>query len=427
MRAGFPVLILCFFCFFLQAEGKTVWSSVDSTSRVKPKWWQILDRPNQVPRKSTLYFFPLPMLSFNPTNNFLIGVGTGFNWFSGEPSDTRISTAHIGVAYTLKKQILSTFRSSIYTNHDNWILLGDWRYQISSQPGFGIGTGPQTDNLANGVHFNDNPYGSEPSNIKLIYFNYVRLYETVLRRVVDKFYLGIGYHLDYYYHINDALLNLSTPVPVITNYYTYNSIHGFNQTGSILSGASVNAIYDTRDNQNAPHKGRYAYISFKYNPVFLGSNKNSSTIWLEYRDYLNFTRDYHNLLGFWVFGNFVTSGTIPYMNLPAIGWDQYGKSGEGYILGRFRGESLVFGEVEFRRHLFGIKGNPNFMGMAVFANATSAGSKDNNINLFKYVDPAFGTGLRVNISSVVRMNAILDYAIGFYGSMGIYLKLNEAF
>ncbi len=368
------------------------------------------------------------MLSFNPTNNFLIGVGIGVNWFWGKPADTRISTTHLGVAYTLKNQILSALRSSIYTNHDNWILLGDWRYQISSQPGFGIGTGPQTDKLTNtGVQFNDNPYGTEPGNVKLIYFNFLRLHETVLRRVIDKFYLGLGYHLDYYYHINDALLNLIAPVPVVTNYYSYTAANGFNQNSSWLSGVSLNAIYDTRDNQNTPHSGRYAFVSYKYNPVFLGSNKSSGTIWLEYRDYLNFTRDYHNLLCFWAFGNFVTNGTVPYMNLPAIGWDQFGKSGEGYIQGRFRGESLMFGEVEFRRHLFGIKNNPELLGMVVFANVTTAQSKENDIHLFQYLDPAFGTGLRISISNIVRMNAVLDYAIGFYGSMGVYLKLNEAF
>ena len=276
-------LLSPFFCFCAAAaaQDKTAIAPADTNSIKIVKWWQILKKPPEAPRQRAIYFFPLPMLSFNPTNNFLIGVGVGVNWFSGKPADTRISTTHLGIAYTLKNQILSALRSSIYTNHDNWILLGDWRYQISSQPGFGIGTGPQTDKLTNtGVTFNDNPYGTEPANVKLIYFDFLRLHETVLRRVIDKFYLGLGYHLDYYYHMNDALLNLTAPVPVITNYYSYTAANGFNQNSSWLSGISVNAIYDTRDNQNTPHSGRYAFVSYKYNPVFLGSNKNSGTIWL---------------------------------------------------------------------------------------------------------------------------------------------------
>jgi hypothetical protein len=420
------ILIICFCSFHVIAQDSAAIATTDSAA-AKVKWWQFLKKVPKPPHKGSVYYFPLPMLSFNPTNNFLVGVGCGFNWYGGGPSDTRLSSAHIGVAYTLKNQILSAVRTSIYTNHDNWILIGDWRYQLSSQPGFGLGTGPQTDNLANGVHFNDNPYLPEPANVKLVYFNFLRLHETVLRRVIDKFYLGLGYHLDYYYHIDDKLLDLKAAVPVITDYYSYTISNGFNPATSVLSGVSVNAVYDTRDNQNAPNTGRYAFVSYKYNPVFLGSSRNSGTIWIEYRDYVNFTRDHHNILCFWAFGNFVTSGQAPYMNLPAIGWDQYGKSGEGYMQGRFRGESLLFGEIEYRRHLFGIKNYPNLLGLVVFANMTTADSKENDISLFRYVAPAFGTGLRVSVSTVVRMNAVLDYAIGLYGSMGVYLKLNEAF
>jgi hypothetical protein len=65
--------------------------------------------------------------------------------------------------------------------------------------------------------------------------------------------------------------------------------------------------------------------------------------------------------------------------------------------------------------------------MVVFANMTTASSKENNIALFKYVDPAFGTGLRVNVSPIARIRVAVDYAIGFYGSMGIYFRLNETF
>jgi outer membrane protein assembly factor BamA len=239
--------------------------------------------------------------------------------------------------------------------------------------------------------------------------------------------MGMGYHFDYYYNVKDKLLNLNATTPLITNYYIYNVNNGFSQTSSLLSGVSIDAVYDTRDNQNNPHKGRYALLSFRYNPVFLGSNNNSSTLYAEYRDYVNFTRDNHNILAFWAIGNFTTSGVLPYWNLPTIGWDQFSKSGEGYVQGRFRGQNLIFGQTEYRRHLFGIKNNPSFMSMVVFANMTTASSKENNIALFKYVDPAFGTGLRVNVSPIARIRVAVDYAIGFYGSMGIYFRLNETF
>ena len=413
----------------LVAQDKPAASSIDSTAPKKiVKWLQILQKTPKPPRKGAIYFIPIPIFSVNPTSSFQLGVGATLNWFSGEPVDTRLSNSSVGVSYTLKNQLISSLKTSIYTKHDNWILLGDWRYQMSSQPGFGIGTGRQSATLSSpAIVINDNPYGTQAPGVQVITYNFARVYETALRKVIDKFYMGMGYHFDYYYNVKDKLLNLNATTPLITNNYIYNVNNGFSQTSSLLSGVSIDAVYDTRDNQNNPHKGRYALLSFRYNPVFLGSNNNSSTLYAEYRDYVNFTRDNHNILAFWAIGNFTTSGVLPYWNLPTIGWDQFSKSGEGYVQGRFRGQNLIFGQTEYRRHLFGIKNNPSFMSMVVFANMTTASSKENNIALFKYVDPAFGTGLRVNVSPIARIRVAVDYAIGFYGSMGIYFRLNETF
>jgi hypothetical protein len=402
-------------------------AATDTTTAKKAKWWQYFTKPMPA-RQGAVYFIPIPIFSVNPTSAFQFGVGAALNWFSGNPADTRISGASAGIAYSVKKQTTTSLKTVIYTSHDNWMLQGDWRYQATSTPGFGIGTGKQSATLATpAVVINDNPYATQPPGVKVIKYNFARIYEVALRRIISRFYMGAGYHLDYYYHVNDQLLNLNAPNPVITAYYAYNVANGFSQTSTLLSGASVEALYDTRDNQNTPHKGRYALLQFRYNSTYLGSSKNSSTIYAEYRDYINFTRDNHNILAFWTFGNFLTSGALPYWNLPTIGWDQFSKSGEGYVRNRFKGEELIFGQTEYRRHLFGIKNNPAFMGMVLFANATTASSKESGIPLFKYVDPAFGAGLRVNVSPVARIKLAIDYAIGFYGSMGLYFGLNETF
>ena len=184
--------------------------------------------------------------------------------------------------------------------------------------------------------------------------------------------MGLAYHIDYYTKMQDDELNLNVSEPVTSNYYNYNAEHGFKQSGSILSGVSANAIYDTRDNQNNPYKGRYAYVSFRYNPVFLGSDKNSSTIWLEYRDYADIKHNHYNILAFWAYGNFVTSGAVPFLDLPSCGSDQFGRSGEAYINGRFKGEGFLFGVVEYRRHLFGVKNFPDLLGLALFVNMNTA-------------------------------------------------------
>lgn len=431
------IFITCLFNFHSVAQDSSAIAIVDiiarkpaspSSSNKFKQFLKMLSEPARPARMGKLYAFPIPLFSASPTVNFLYGIGATGSWYSGDPKDTRISNAQIGIAYTVKNQFISTMKSAIYLRHDDWILYGDWRFLISSVPGFALGTGPQGDRLAsNGAEFNDDPYASQSSKVQLLYYDYVRVYETALRRVTDRFYMGLAYHLDYYTNVQDKELNLKAPEPVTSNFYTYNVTNGFSQTSSVLSGVSVNAVYDSRDNQNNPYAGRFAYIYFKYNPAFFGSSKNSSTIWMEYRDYADITHNHYNILAFWVYGNFVTSGEMPYLNLPQSGGDQFGKSGKGYINGRFKGEQIMFGEVEYRRHLFGIKNYPYFFGLALFANVNTAGAKEDDIKLCQYFDPAFGGGIRINVSRVPRSNVAIDYAVGFYGSQGLYLRINEAF
>jgi len=54
-------------------------------------------------------------------------------------------------------------------------------------------------------------------------------------------------------------------------------------------------------------------------------------------------------------------------------------------------------------------------------------SDANNNGLFKYWEPAFGSGLRVLFNKKSRTNICLDYAKGKYGSSGMFFALNEAF
>lgn len=387
------------------------------------------EKKKRAPQKGDIYFNPVPVFGVNPAFGFIYGAGTSTSWYMGDPSNTRLSSALAGIAYTTKQQLLFTVKSSVYTAHDNLILLGDWRYLNSSQPTFGTGTGPQSAKLAaNGFEYDEGAFSKPLEEAQMLSFKFVRFHETALKKIKDNFYLGIGYHLDYYSNIDDKLLQLDSVPPVITSYYAYNQFNGFAQDKNTLSGVSLNAMYDSRDNQNNPYKGRYAFASFHYNPEFIGSTKNSSTLWLEYRDYLNITKEnHHNILAFWSFANLNTSGTLPYMDLPALGWDQYGKSGRGYVQGRFRGTNLLYGEMEFRKHLFGTTKNPDLMGMVAFVNVTSASGNGNNIDLLEYVEPGYGLGMRLMLSKQARTNIALDYAFGNYGSHGFYIRLNETF
>ncbi|AGA80416.1 BamA/TamA family outer membrane protein [Echinicola vietnamensis] len=385
-------------------------------------------KKNDPPQKGSLYLSPVPVIGANPAFGFIYGVGGSASWFMGDPASTKISNALLGVAFTTKKQTIITLKSTVYGEDNDFIMLGDWRYLDSSQPTWGLGTGPQSARLAsNDFNFDDGSIEGN-SEADMMEFKFFRFYQTFLKKINSKgFYAGLGVHVDIFSDIKDQLLDLEASTPVITPYYAYNETYGFDQEKSTLVGLSFNGVLDTRDNVNNPYAGRYAMVNFKVNPTFLGSDQSSTQLWMEYRDYFNLTDDNNNILALWTYANLTVSGDLPYMNLPAIGWDQYSKSGEPYSQGRFRGRNLMFGGVEYRKHLFATRKNPRFMGAILYLNATTANGKANGINLFEYVEPGYGLGLRFNISQKARTNIGIDYGWGNYGTSGLFLRLNENF
>jgi len=278
----------------------------------------------------------------------------------GDPGTTKLSSALFGLAFTTKSQTIVTLKSTMYSENNDFIFMGDWRYLNSSQPTYGLGTGPQSAKLAsNDFGFDDGSIEGN-SEADMLEFSFFRFYETAFKKLGDKgFYAGLGVHLDLFRNVTDNLLDLEADPQVITPYYAYNKEYGFKQDESTLVGVSFNGMFDTRDNINDPYTGRYLLASFKVNPEFVGSDKNSSSLWLEYRDYFNFSKNKTNILAIWTYANITTSGELPYMNLPAIGWDQYAKPDEPYAQGRFRGNNLLFGGVEYRQHIWGTEKNLN--------------------------------------------------------------------
>lgn len=379
-------------------------------------------------RQNKLYLSPLPVISSNPAFGFVYGAAASGSIFLGDPSTTSMSSGMVTATYSTKKQLMFTFKPIIYTKNNRWMMLADYRLFFSSQPTYGLGTGPASDILSSdGDNYDENSQANN-NEAELMDFDLIRLYQTALKEIKPGFYLGLGYHLDIYNNIYDHLLDLDSNPPNLTNHYSYSIKHGFNPEKYTVSGFSINAIYDTRDNVANAYTGRYAFISYKVNPEFLGSDKNSSTLWLEYRDYFSVSKkNPRNIIALWTYANFSTSGQLPYMSLPALGWDHMGRSGRAYPQGRWRGDDLYYLETEYRFPLPIIKKKPDLLGAVVFASITTASSKDNSIDLFQYIEPAAGIGLRILLQKQARTNLTIDYGWGSNGEGAFYLNLTEYF
>jgi hypothetical protein len=368
----------------------------------------------------------LPNISSNPTNGFILGVGGAFGWRMGPKETTSVSSAPFTAAVTSKSQLILFVKPNIYTKDNGYFLQGDWRFYIYSQPTYGLGTNaPDTLTVPEGVSWMGEAAGGDSALFPMKY-NFVRIHEIVNRRIVGELYAGIGYHLDYYYSIVDEKYSPATDsTPELqTPHHYYSANNDFSTKDYMLSGISLNAVYDTRDNQISPYKGIYANLNYRVNPTWLGSDQACSSLWLEFRTYLGLSRKTpRNLIGFWAFGNFSLNGKMPYLTLPALGEDQRCRSGRGYTNGRYRGDDIVYAEVEWR---FPITPCSKILGGVVFVNAVTTSNSQNDIKLFEYVRPAVGFGIRVMVNKYFRTNINLDFAIG-KESKGFYFSGQETF
>lgn len=361
-----------------------------------------------------IYISPVPLISSEPSQGVLFGVAATAGSYFGDPKNTIMSNAFLMAAYTTKDQILIALKSNAYTSENKYNFIGDYRVFFSSQETFGLGTGVSE----NQTGYNPNDTGD------LMEFDLVRFHQTVLKKVGTDLYAGLGYHLDVYSNINDINFNEGQQ----TAHSTYSKQYGYDSEGYMSSALSFNLSYDTRDVIGNAYQGSYIFGSFKVLPEFLGNDYGATSLWLEYREYFKLSKDHpRRILALWTYFNSVTSGQVPYMSLPALGWDQMGRSGRGFKQGRFRGEGLYYAEVEYRTALPVLKSKPDLFGAVFFANMTTASNSDAEIRLFDTVEPAFGAGLRVMLRKASRANLTIDYAKGLNGDSGFYLNLSETF
>ena len=343
-----------------------------------------------------------PTIGSKPTTGFTAGLNGNMAFFRGDPKTTHISTMTGGFRLSQKKQVLSGFRLSMFTADDRWYLQGDHRLQWSSQNTYGLGA----DTLKDGAE-----------NVK---FTAIKIYETAYRHVARGLFVGAGLNLSSHSDVrpSDGLLTAWDQ----SAYMTYNQQHGFSADGQSSGGTTVGLLYDTRDNGINPQRGWLASSAYRsFYKGFLGGDASWQELYLDVRTYKKITSDGRQRLAFWGMSDLVTAGTAPYLDLPTTGGD--GRSARGYGEGRYRGNHLAYGEVEYRGTLTG----NGLLGFVVFANTTTIDNAAAGQKLFETWAPAVGTGLRLLLNKRSRTNLATDYAWGKAGARGFYLGIQEAF
>ncbi|WP_281226118.1 BamA/TamA family outer membrane protein [Flavobacterium aquiphilum] len=359
------------------------------------------------------FLLVIPIIGVNPATGFSYGATSQYT-FKGKEATDKYSSANLGVTFTTEKQLLVNVKNNILLKNNSIYLRGDYRLYIFTQPNYGLGTNIIPKNR-------DQPDFNIESIEEPMDYNYFKFHQSSSWEIKKDFYVGGGVEIDWYSSIYDK--NLDIVNGKFTHHYNYSLQNGFDPNEYFVNGLSANFIYDSRDNQINTRKGWFANANYRFNWGLFNNQKASSVLNTEVRYFLPLDPKREQfVLGFWGLGQFVTKGAVPYLNLPAIGWDQRSRSGEGYTQGLFRGNSLAYLQVELR---FPITCNQLLSGTA-FTNFISTSDKYDRVHLFEFVQPAFGVGLRLLIDKATRTNLIFDYAVGNH-SNGFYLNAGETF
>ena len=338
----------------------------------------------------------LPSVGYNPAYGAFIGVSATFAGWLGDPKTTTTSSGSAGISYSTTQQTSIQFKSDFFTPGNGYDFKGDWRYLDTSQDTYGLGS-----LLPEQTAY---PMG----------FVMYRFFETVYRRVPQTpFYIGLGYHFSNYQEIVDQRADQGERTPYTVYQFGY-------PKHTIASGLSANVLYESRDNTINATRGLYWNASVRGFPEALGSDDNWQSLWSDLRVYPHVPRQGRNVLAFW---NYVwlTFGHAPYLDLPAIGWDTYGRGGRGYIQGRIRGRNQMYNEAEYRVALSrdGLWGMVGFA--SLMATTSAAGSA------FGQVDPGGGVGLRMKFNKRSATNLTVDLSWGQSQPGRFFFGMQEVF
>lgn len=387
---------------------------------------EALNKPPKKDKGKSGSFLLIPIIGSNPATGFMFGIG-GQYAFKSPGANTNYSMLSGSVQFTTKKQMLILLKNNVYTKNNNIFFSGDWRFLIFSQSTYGLGTNAPEGGV---LDYQYNLGGLETADDSLaqpLNFNFIRFYQSASFRILKKvkgLYLGVGYHLDYYFKIKDEKLKLNPGDSLITSHYAYNKHYGFNEKEYYASTLNVNIVYDTRDNIINPYKGYFFMTSWRGGFKLLGNKKNANFFNLEWRSFHPLSKkNPRHLMAFWLLGDFAPEGEFPYLILPATAYDQRSRSARGYTQGRFRGNNMMYGEAEYR---FPLSPCGGIWGGVLFANATTASNPTQSLGLFESVKPGYGFGLRLMVDKKTRTNLAIDMGFGDK-SFGFYLAASETF
>ena len=338
----------------------------------------------------------VPTVGYTYSTGFTAGASSVTTFYTQRDHDKNVSVVNLQAFYDSHQQKTFMTQSNIWAWDDQFKFVTDLRLTKYPDVTYGLGS------------------SSKMSNADDLDYDYLRFYQTILKKVTTNFYAGLGYSLDYHSSITETGVPGSNTVSAFKRYGESPS--------SRSSGFTMDMLYDSRTNPVNALGGTYANVVFRQNLKSLGSDSKWSSVQIDIRKYFKLSKYSNNVLAFWSYTWLTLNGKPPYLDLPSVGNDTYNNTGRGYAIDRFRGRNMLYLESEYR---FGVTRN-GLLGGVVFANVQSYPHSVTTTNINNF-NPAAGAGIRIKINKHSNTNLCIDYGIGTDHSHGLFVNLGEVF
>jgi hypothetical protein len=355
----------------------------------KRKTEKVISEPKKV------YLTLLPAAGYTLQTGFAGIISSQAAFYTDTTANKNLSSIASSITYTQYNQFLFPLTANVWLQKNNYNLIIDYRFLKYPSTTYGIGART----LDNDSYTID--------------YNYIKLHQSILKKVYEDLYGGIGFYYDYLWNIKEV----DPPPGVKTSFEKYGS-----SEKEVAAAIVFRLLLDTRDNQINPLSGSFVNIIYRPNYTFFGSDNNWKSLQFEYRKYIKLSPNSNNILALWSYNWITLDKHKPgYLLLPSTAWDDQYNTGRGYQQGRFRAKDMFYAEAEFR---YGITNN-GLIGGVVFGNIQSfSRSISTQLHVFA---PGYGAGLRIKLNKNSKTNLCVDYGIGNQGSKGIFLNLGEVF
>jgi Omp85 superfamily domain len=378
----------CFFVFMCSIgllHGQISTDSVKKSRSALVRTFQRLLGEHQAPGKPRLLIYPT--LAYTPETSWEIGL-SGLLLFhaQNDEKNSRLSEVQSFTFLTLNEQYGIWLDHAIYTAHNNWFLLGRWRWQQFPLLYYGIG--PE----------------APKSNPAVVSGAQTLFRQRGLRKIKGNLFGGP--QVDWQ----------SWPQP---RFEGENGVIGLpvGGKGSSNLGLGASLVYDTRENVLNVRQGAFAELSWLRYGQDLGSNFNFSTYSLDLRGFLRM-KNPQQTLALQAFLQTQT-GQVPFNQLSMLGGDGLMR---GYYLGRFRDRAYAALQAEYRFLPFPFSKR---FGATAFASAGAVAPSLGALR-FHHLKPAAGLGLRYLIFPGKDIFVRIDFALTPEGN-GFYFYNGEAF